>query len=54
MVGLLDEPVPANYRPYSLPGVGADTSALFERHVIVGNELVLLETHTTGGPDAGP
>jgi hypothetical protein len=103
MVGLLDEPVPANYRPYSLPGVGADASALLDRPVIVsdqnrnlfvhriagfrngivafkherknrhgwsknlvvgdsgnpsflivGNELVLLETHTTGGPGAGP
>ena len=103
MVGLLDEPVPANYRPYPLPAAGADTSSLLDRPVIVsdqnrnlfvhriagfgngivafkhetdnrhgwsknlvvgdsgnpsflivGNELVLLETHTTGGPGAGP
>jgi hypothetical protein len=103
MVGLLDEPVPANYRPYSLPAVGADASALLDRPVIVsdqnrnlfvhliagfgngiiafkhdkseshgwsknlvvgdsgnpsfmivGSELVLVETHTTGGPGAGP
>jgi len=103
MVGLLDEPVPSNYRPYPLPAVGSDTAALAgrpvivtdhnrnlfvhliaafgngtiafrhdtsERHgwsknlvvgdsgnpsfVIVGNDLVLVETHTTGGPGAGP
>ena len=103
MVGLLDEPVPSNYRPYPLPAVGADASVLLDRPVIVsdqhcnlflhliagvgtgtiafkhdkteshgwsknlvvgdsgnpsflivGNELVLLETHTTGGPGAGP
>ncbi len=103
MVGLLDEPVPANYRPYPLPAAGSDTSALVGRavivsdqnrnlfvhliagvgngmihfrhdtserngwsknlivgdsgnpsFVIVGNELVLVETHTTGGPGAGP
>jgi hypothetical protein len=105
MVGLLDEPVPSNYRPYPLPAVAADASVLLDRPVIVsdqhrnlfihliagtgtgtgtiafkhdkteshgwsknlvvgdsgnpsflivGNELVLLETHTTGGPGAGP
>lgn len=103
IVGLLDEPVPSNYRPYPLPAVGADASALIGRPVIVsdqkrnlfvhlisgfgngtialkhdpaerygwsknlvvgdsgnpsflivGNELVLLETHTTGGPGTGP
>jgi hypothetical protein len=103
MVGLLDEPVPANYRPYPLPAAGSDTSALVgrpvivtdqnrnlfvhliagagngaiafkhdktERHgwsknlivgdsgnpsfVIAGNELVLVETHTTGGAGMGP
>ncbi|MFM2199171.1 MAG: hypothetical protein RLZZ505_2603 [Verrucomicrobiota bacterium] len=103
MVGLLDEPVPSNYRPYPLPAAGADASALIGRPVIVsdqhrnlfvhqiagfgkgtiafqhdkteshgwsknlvagdsgnpsfliaGSELVLLETHTTGGPGAGP
>lgn len=102
MVGLLDKPVPSNYRPYPLPTVG-DTNALVGRpvivsdqsrnlfvhlisgfgngmiifshditeshgwsknlvvgdsgnpsFVIVGNELVLVETHTTGGPGAGP
>jgi hypothetical protein len=103
MVGLLDEPVPSNYRPYPLPAVGSDITALIgrpvivsdqnrnlfvhlisgfgngtirfkhdktERHgwsknlvggdsgnpsfLIVGSELVLIETHTTGGPGAGP
>lgn len=102
MVGLLDEPVPSNYRPYPLPAV-LDAYALLdepvivsdqnrnlfvhliasigngtiafkhdttERHgwsknlvvgdsgnpsfMIVGNELVLVETHTTGGSGAGP
>jgi hypothetical protein len=103
IVGLLDEPVPSNYRPYPLPAVGSDISALVGRPVIVsdqkrnlfvhlisgfsggsiafkhdpaerygwsknlvggdsgnpsflivGSELVLIETHTTGGPGAGP
>jgi hypothetical protein len=103
MVGLLDEPVPSNYRPYPLPAIGSDGAALVGRPVIVsdqnrklfvhlvadvrggmiafrhdpakrygwsknlvvgdsgnpsflivGSELVLLETHTTGGPGAGP
>lgn len=103
MVGLLDEPVPSNYRPYPLPAVGTNASVLLDRPVIVsdqhrnlfvhqiagvgsgtiffkhnkteshgwsknlvvgdsgnpsflivGNELVLVETHTTGGPGAGP
>ncbi len=103
MVGLLDEPVPSNYRPYPLLATGADVSALVNRSVIVsdqnrnlfihqiagfgsgtiafkhdkseshgwsknlivgdsgnpsflivGRELVLIETHTTGGPGAGP
>jgi hypothetical protein len=103
MVGLLDEPVPGNYRPYPLPAVGSDAAAMIgkpvivsdqnrnlfvhlidgvgmglivfkhdtsECHgwskqlvvgdsgnpsfVIVGNELVLVETHTTGGAGAGP
>jgi hypothetical protein len=103
MVGLLDEPVPGNYRPYPLPAVGSDAAAMIgkpvivsdqnrnlfvhlidgvgmgliafrhdtsESHgwskqlvvgdsgnpsfVIVGNELVLVETHTTGGAGAGP
>lgn len=102
MVGLLDEPVPANYRPYPLPsvidnyalldepvivsdqnrnlfvhliaGIGNGTIAFkhdkSESHgwsknlvvgdsgnpsfMIVGDELVLVETHTTGGPGAGP
>lgn len=103
MIGLLDEPVPANYSPYPLPAVGGDASALLDRPVIVsdqnrnlfvhriagfgngivafkhepqnrhgwsknlvvgdsgnpsflivGSELVLLETHTTGGAGAGP
>ena len=103
MVGLLNEPVPANYRPYPLPAMGSDVSALIGKPVIlsdqnrnlfvhliagvgrgmiafkhdtseshgwsknlvvgdsgnpsfliVGNELVLIETHTTGGPGAVP
>jgi hypothetical protein len=103
IVGLLDEPVPSNYRPYPLPAAGAEASALIGRPVIVsdqkrnlfvhlisgfgngtialkhdpaerygwsknlvggdsgnpsflivGSELVLIETHTTGGPGAGP
>ncbi len=103
MVALLDEPVPSNYHPYSLPSTSSDTGALIGRPVIVsdkernlfvhliagigsgkiafkqderdlygwgkklvvgdsgnpsflivGKELVLIETHTTGGPGAGP
>lgn len=103
MVGLLDEPVPSNYRPYPLPATASDAAALIGRpvivsdqnrklfihliagvsggmiafkhdtterqgwskklvtgdsgnpsFVIVGNELVLVETHTTGGAGAGP
>jgi len=103
MIGLLDEPVLANYRPYALPAIGTESSALIGKPVIVsdqhrnlfvhviagfgngmialkhdssikhgwsknlvtgdsgnpsflivGDELVLMETHTTGGPGAGP
>lgn len=103
MVGLLDAPLPSNYRPYPLPAAGSETDSLIGKPVIVsdqnhnlfvhliagfgkgtiafqhdqteshgwsknlvvgdsgnpsflivGNELVLLETHTTGDPGAGP
>ena len=103
MIGLLDEPVPANHTSYPLPDPGSDTArlvgkpvivsdqrrALFvhligfvgsgiiafkydesESHgwgknlivgdsgnpsfLIVGQQLVLVETHTSGGPGAGP
>jgi hypothetical protein len=103
IVGLLDEPVPSNYRPYPLPAAGSDTASLIGKPVIVsdqhrnlfvhliagfgngtigfkhdkteshgwsknlvvgdsgnpsflivGSELVLIETHTTGGPGTGP
>ncbi|QTN33450.1 hypothetical protein HZ994_14365 [Akkermansiaceae bacterium] len=103
MVGLLDEPVPSNYRPYPLPSTSTAPASLIGRHVIVsdqkrslfihliaginggiiafkqdtseahgwgknlvkgdsgnpsfvisGGELVLVETHTSGGAGAGP
>jgi len=102
-VGLLDEPVPDQYRSYPLPSTKSDARKLIGRPVvvtdqhrriffhriqaisplmvflqydvqdrhgwgkkliagdsgnpsflIVGRELVLLETHTTGGAGAGP
>lgn len=102
-VGLLSEPVPANYRVYPLPAAREDPSFLIGRPVMVsdqnrrlffhkvrtvnrfiiafeydvadthgwgkklikgdsgnpsflidGQELVLVETHTSGGPGAGP
>ncbi|MGE9267276.1 MAG: hypothetical protein ACQKBY_04200 [Verrucomicrobiales bacterium] len=102
-VGLLNQPVPAGYRPYALPAPAADHSQLIGRPVIVtdqnrrlfihlianisqgkiafrhdpaethgwgknlvvgdsgnpsfliaGSELVLIETHTFGGPGSGP
>lgn len=103
MVGLLDEAVPSNYRPYALPTTDSDVTRLVDLPVIVtdqnrrlfihlvarigtgqiafkqderdlygwgknlvvgdsgnpsfvisGNQLVLVETHTTGGSGAGP
>jgi hypothetical protein len=103
IVGLLDEPVPANYTSYPLPDTGTNAASLVgrpvivsdqnralfvhlvagvgggiiafkqdesERHgwgknlvvgdsgnpsfLIVGQQLVLVETHTSGGPGAGP
>ena len=102
-VGLLNEPVPGNYRVYPLPVAREDASSLIGRPVMVtdqnrrlffhkvrtvnrfmiafeydvadthgwgkalvkgdsgnpsflieGKELVLAETHSTGGPGAGP
>lgn len=103
MVGLLDEPVPANHTHYPLPAAGVDLASLLGQPVIVsdqtrclfvhqiaaikdgriafqhdkskthgwgkklvvgdsgnpsflivGRELVLIETHSTGGAGTGP
>lgn len=53
MVGLLDEPVPANYTSYPLPDPGSDLGSLVGRPVIVSDQKRSLFVHLVAGGRGG-
>jgi hypothetical protein len=53
MVGLLDEPVPANYTSYPMPEPGSDLGSLVGRPVIVSDQKRSLFVHLVAGGRGG-